>query len=172
VSRTGKLLAASVAVLACVLCFIRFGAGVEAVEASFFAAVLVALAAIDVERHVLPNRIVLPAIAVLAAAELARDPSSGWRRLAWGAGAFGVLLALALLYPPGLGMGDVKLAFLLGVGLGRSVVAAALVALLGAGLLGIGVLVRHGGAGRKVAIPLGSFLALGALVVLLAVGPR
>jgi leader peptidase (prepilin peptidase)/N-methyltransferase len=171
-SRPLVLLAAAVAATACALSFVRFGPGFDAAAASFFACVLVALAAVDLERHILPNRILVPAIAVLAVAELSADPGAGWRRLLWAAGAFGVLLALALAYPAGLGMGDVKLAFLLGLGLGKSVVVATVLAFFGAGLVGVGVLVRYGRAGRKVALPLGPFLALASLVVLLTIGPR
>jgi len=83
-----------------------------------------------------------------------------------------VLLALALVYPAGLGMGDVKLALFLGVGLGRSVILTLVFGCLGAGLLGALVLVRYGSAGRKVALPFGPFLALGALISLYTFGPR
>jgi len=171
-STAARAVAAVVAGALCAGAFVRFGFGFDAVAACFFASVLVALATIDLERHVLPNRILLPAAAVLAAAQLVDDPGTGWRRLVWGAGAFGVLLALAVVYPAGLGMGDVKLAFFLGVGLGRSVVAALLVGCLAGGLAGIVVLARYGTAGRKIALPFGPFLALGALVALYAAGPR
>jgi leader peptidase (prepilin peptidase) / N-methyltransferase len=171
-SRSRRRAAAGLACLACALAFVRFGFGFDAFAACFFACVLVALAAIDLERHILPNRILLPAVAVLGAAELAADPGTGWRRLVWGAGAFGVLFALALAYPAGLGMGDVKLAFFLGLGLGRGVIAALLLGCLGAGIAGIIVLARYGLAGRKIALPFGPFLALAALVVLLTLGPR
>jgi leader peptidase (prepilin peptidase)/N-methyltransferase len=171
-SRASHVAAAGVAVAAGALAFVRFGLEFEAFAACFFMFVLVALAAIDLERHILPNRILLPAIAVLGAAELVADPGTGWRRLVWGAGAFGVLLVLALAYPAGLGMGDVKLALFLGLGLGRSVIAALLLGCVGAGIAGIVVLARHGLAGRKIALPFGPFLGLAALVVLLTLGPR
>jgi leader peptidase (prepilin peptidase)/N-methyltransferase len=171
-SRASRIAASTLALAACALAFVRFGFGFDAFAACFFACVLVALAAIDLERHILPNRILLPAVAVLGAAELAADPGTGWRRLVWGAGAFGVLFALALAYPAGLGMGDVKLAFFLGLGLGRGVIAALLLGCLGAGIAGIIVLARYGLAGRKIALPFGPFLALAALVMLLTLGPR
>jgi leader peptidase (prepilin peptidase)/N-methyltransferase len=151
--------------------FARFGPGREAVEESFVACILVALAAIDLRRHVLPNGIVLPAIAALAALELAADPAAAWKSLLWALGAFGLFLALALAYPPGLGMGDVKLAFFLGLALGAGVVDAVLLGTAGAAIVGLTVLIRYGRAGRKVALPLGTFLAFGALVVLVAQGP-
>lgn len=171
-SRSSRFVAAALALAACALAFVRFGVEFDAFAACFFACVLVALALIDLERHILPNRILLPAIVVLAAAELVADAGTGWRRLVWGGGACGVLLALALVYPAGLGMGDVKLALFLGVGLGRSVIAGLLLGCFGAALVGLIVLVRYGAAGRKVALPFGPFLALGALIALYALGPR
>jgi uncharacterized membrane protein (UPF0127 family)/Flp pilus assembly protein protease CpaA len=151
--------------------FARFGASREAVEASLLSCVLVTLATIDLRRHVLPNGILLPAIAVLTALELSVDPAAAGKRLLWAVGAFGLFLALALAYPPGLGMGDVKLVFLLGLGLGAGVVDAVLLGTAGAAIVGLAVLVRHGRAGRKFALPLGTFLAFGAVAVLLAQGP-
>jgi len=167
-----RLAAAAVAAAACAAAFVRFGLSFDAFAACFFACVLVLLAAIDLERHVLPNRILLPASVALAVAELAADPATGWRRLVWGAGAFAVLLVLALVYPAGLGMGDVKLAFFLGVGLGRDVLAAVLLGCVAAAVAGLVVLARHGAAGRKAALPFGPFLAAGALAALLALAPR
>jgi leader peptidase (prepilin peptidase) / N-methyltransferase len=171
-SRTARLCLVTASALAWGLCFERFGFGIKAIAACFFASVLIALSAIDLEKHILPNRIVLPAIAVLAAIQLAEDPGTGAKRLAWGGGAFGLFLILALVYPAGLGMGDVKLVFFLGLGLGRSVISAVVLGILAAGLVGLAVLLRYGSAGRKVALPFGPFLAAGSLVVLLTLGPR
>jgi leader peptidase (prepilin peptidase)/N-methyltransferase len=171
-TRPKRLAAVGLALAACGFAFVRFGLSFDAFVACFVACVLVALTAIDLERHLLPNRVLLPAIVVLAVAELAADPAGGWRRLAWAAGAFVVLLVPALVYPAGLGMGDVKLAFFLGLGLGRSVVAALLLGCVAAGVAGAVVLARYGRAGRKIALPLGPFLALSALAVLLTLGPR
>ncbi|HET8527960.1 MAG TPA: A24 family peptidase [Gaiellaceae bacterium] len=153
---------------ACTTAAWRFPAGIEGVEAALFACVLVLLAAVDLERRLLPNVLVGPASGLLLALALAADPADGARRLAWAAGAFAVLLALALLRPAALGMGDVKLAFLLGAGLGSGVVAAFLVGSLTAGAAAVVLLVRHGRGARRMSIPLGPFLALGALVVLFA----
>jgi uncharacterized membrane protein (UPF0127 family)/Flp pilus assembly protein protease CpaA len=162
----------ALAALVCVLSVARFDSTLAVGEAAFFGCVLVLLAAIDFERHVLPNRIVLPAAVVLAVVEVAADPGAGWRRLLWGVGAFGVLLGFALVYPPGLGMGDVKLALLLGIGLGASVVSAFLLGTFAAALVAAALLVRHRSQARKLPIPLGSFLALASLVLLFTNGPR
>ena len=100
-------------------CFLAFGLTLEAVIAAFFCTVLVAISAIDVERFVIPNRIVLPAAAIVLVAQTVLDPSPEWALAGLGAALF--LLLAALAYPAGMGMGDVKLALLLGFMLGRTV---------------------------------------------------
>jgi leader peptidase (prepilin peptidase)/N-methyltransferase len=142
----------------------RFGFTAYGVLAAAFSAVLVALSAIDVTHRIVPNRIVIPAAAVTLVAHTIIDPSPEWTIAALGAASF--FLAAALIYPAGLGMGDVKLALLLGAMLGRTVTLAIMVGLLAALVPSIVLLARHGSRARKMAIPLVPFLALGALVAL------
>src|SRR4029078_12172413 len=89
---------------------------------------LVAISAIDVERRIVPNRIVLPATVVVLALMLAWKPRVEWPIAGSGAPLF--LFVAALAYPAGMGMGDVKLALLLGVAVGRSVPVAVMVGVL------------------------------------------
>jgi leader peptidase (prepilin peptidase)/N-methyltransferase len=154
---------ASTAVLA-VVCFLRFGLGAYAVLAAGFCAVLVALAAIDVEHRIVPNRIVVPAAAVVLVAHTLIDPSPEWALGAFGAAAF--LLAAALAYPRGMGMGDVKLCLLVGAMLGRHVVIALFLGMI-AGLLPACIAAAQGRSVRKLAIPFVPFLAFGSIVALL-----
>ena len=147
-------------------CFVAFGLTPKAFLAVLFCGVLVAVSAIDLEHRIVPNRIVLPAAALVLVARTALDPSAEW---ALGAvGAAGFLLLAALAYPGGMGMGDVKLALLLGAMLGRSVPVALMVGLLAALVPSVVLLFRHGQAARKLALPFAPFLALGALVALFA----
>jgi leader peptidase (prepilin peptidase)/N-methyltransferase len=88
-----------------------------------------------------------------------------------GAAAFTFLLLAALIHPAGMGMGDVKLAGVMGLYLGASIVPALLVAFLSGSVVGIGVLLRHGAGGRKKGVPFAPFLAIGAVVALFA-GPE
>jgi leader peptidase (prepilin peptidase) / N-methyltransferase len=145
-------------------CVWRFGLHPEALVASFFCLALVTVSATDLEHRIIPNRIVLPAAAVVLVAQTAVHPSPEWAIGAFGASAF--LLTAALAYPAGMGMGDVKLALLLGAMLGRTVTVALFVGMLAALVPGIVLLVRHGSKGRKMGVPLAPFLALGALVAL------
>jgi len=135
------------------------------------AAVLVAVAAIDLDLHIIPNKIVYPAAVWGVVSALLIRASDLPELLAWGAGAFLFLFIAALAYPAGMGMGDVKLAGVMGLYLGSSVLPALLVAFLSGTVVGIAVMARHGVAqGRKMGVPFGPFLALGGIVALL-VGP-
>ncbi|MEA2159121.1 MAG: leader peptidase (prepilin peptidase) / N-methyltransferase [Solirubrobacteraceae bacterium] len=134
-------------------------------------AVLVPVALIDLDKRIIPNKITLPAAIVALAIGLALAPGKVPEQLIAGAAAGGFLLVFAIAYPKGMGMGDVKLAGVLGLFLGRSVAVAVLVGVLTGALLGAAVMARLGVAqGRKTAIPFGPFLALGGIVALFA-GP-
>jgi leader peptidase (prepilin peptidase) / N-methyltransferase len=135
------------------------------------AAVLVAVAAIDLEHRIVPNRIVVPAaIFGLVAAALV-DRGQLPELLIAGAAAFTALLAAALAYPAGMGMGDVKLAGIMGLYLGAAVAPALLAAFAAGAGVGVAILAREGASARKRALPFAPFLALGGLVGLLA-GPE
>lgn len=134
-------------------------------------ALLVPIALIDLDVRLIPNKLTglgaVAALAIGAGTDLPGVPE----QLIAGAAAGGFLLLAALARPGGMGMGDVKLAGMLGLFLGREVAVALLVALVAGTLVGIVVMARKGTAeGRKTAIPFGPFLALGGVVALLA-GP-
>jgi leader peptidase (prepilin peptidase)/N-methyltransferase len=145
-------------------CVLAFGLTARAAIAAFFCTALVAVSAIDLEHHIIPNRIVLPAAVVVLVANTARDLSPEWA-LAALAGA-GFLFAAALAYPAGMGMGDVKLALLMGAALGRTVTVALMVGMFAALVPSVVLLVRHGSKARKMGIPFGPFLAIGSVVAL------
>ena len=136
-----------------------------------FVAALIALAGIDLDHKLLPNRIVYPLAAYGVIATLLVESGELVEHVIAGAGAFVFLLVAVLAYPRGMGMGDVKLAGAMGLYLGASVIPALLVAFLSGSLVGIVILAREGAAARKKAIPFGVFLALGGIVGLLA-GPE
>ena len=136
-----------------------------------FAAMLIAVADIDLEHRIVPNRILLPlAIWGVAATAVVR-PDALPESLIAGAAAFTALLLTALAYPAGMGMGDVKLAGVMGIYLGLSVVPALLLAFFAGSVVGIALMVRHGASARKRGVPFAPFMAAGALVGLLA-GPE
>jgi leader peptidase (prepilin peptidase) / N-methyltransferase len=147
-------------------CVLAFGLSWDAAVAALFCAALVAVSVTDLERRIIPNRIVLPAAAVILAAQTVIHPSPEW--LLAGVGASGFLLVAALAYPAGMGMGDVKLALLLGVALGRVVPVALMIGMVSALVPAVVLLARHGQAARKMGIPFGPFLAFGGVVALFA----
>ncbi len=149
-------------------CVLAFGLTAYAALASFFCVVLVAVSAIDLEHRIIPNRIVVPATVVVLLAHTALDPTVEWAL--GGLGAFAFLFLAALAYPKGMGMGDAKLALLIGVALGATAGVALMLGMLLALVASVFLLARHGTAARKQAIPFAPFLALGAVVALFA-GP-
>ena len=136
-----------------------------------FVACLIALAGIDLDHKLLPNRIVYPMAAYGLVASAAVDTGDLPEYLIAGAGAFAFLLAAVLAYPSGMGMGDVKLGGTMGVYLGVSVVPALLTAFLTGTIFGLTVIAREGAQARKKAVPFGIFLAVGGVVGVLA-GPE
>jgi leader peptidase (prepilin peptidase)/N-methyltransferase len=136
-----------------------------------FVACLIALAGIDYDHKLLPNKIVYPMAVYGLVATLLVDRDDLVENLIAGAGAFVLLLLAALAYPRGMGMGDVKLAGAMGLYLGLSIAPALLTAFLTGTLVGLVIIAREGAAGRKKAVPFGVFLALGGLVGVLA-GPE
>ena len=134
--------------------------------------VLVPVSLIDLDHRIIPNRITGPAALLAVIIGLVTRPAGVPEQLIAGAAAGGFLLVFALLYPRGMGMGDVKLAAVLGLFLGRSVGVAILAGLLAGSVAGVAVMTRLGvEKGRKTAVPFGPFLALGGVVAIL-VGPQ
>ena len=168
--RPRKFAVAGAAGALAVASFIRFGLSGRAIVDAIFASTLVLLTAIDLERRLIPNLIVLPATALILALQIALFPDRTLEWLLASLGAALFFLIPALIFPAGLGMGDVKLAALLGAALGKSVVAAIFVGVLSAALVSLAILAREGLGARKKAIPYGPFLALGGVVVMLLGG--
>jgi leader peptidase (prepilin peptidase)/N-methyltransferase len=133
-----------------------------------FVTMLLAVTLTDLERQIIPNKILLVGAAVGLALVAVGDPSSLPERAIAVAAAGGLLFAVALAYPRGMGMGDVKLAGVMGLYLGRAVGPALLIAFASGALFGLGMIARHGASARKQAVPFGPFLALGGVVGLLA----
>src|SRR5918998_6704747 len=147
------------------LVVVALGADRDAWLALAFVVLLVPVTVIDLDFRIIPNKLMLLGT-VLAPAILAlTDPGALPEHAIAAAAAGGFLLAAALASPGGMGMGDVKLAFVMGLFLGRDVGVAMLAALLAGSLVGVAIMARKGQAeGRKTAIPFGPFLALGGLL--------
>ena len=148
----------------------EFGASLALLPALVLISALIPLAVIDLERRLLPNAIVGPAALVGLALSILANPAGWWTYPLSAVAVAGALLGLALIYPSGMGMGDVKMGGMLGAFLGPY---AALAVFLGA-LLGVvsgGLLMAAGKVHRRSALPFGLFMALGGIISLF-VGPE
>ncbi len=157
--------AGAVAALAASAAVARYHGSPSGWVAAFAAAVLVVLAAIDIEARRVPNAIVVPAGFLVLGARMILDP-----RWSWPVAAFAAALSffvLAIVRPGALGMGDVKLVFLMGALLGPAILAALVVGTVSAAVVGLLLIARHGADARRISIPYAPFLVCGALAVLL-----
>jgi leader peptidase (prepilin peptidase)/N-methyltransferase len=127
-------------------------------------AVLVVITLTDLELKLIPNAVVLFGAVVGLAILAATDPDSLPENLIAAAIAGGVLFLVALVYPRGMGMGDVKLVAMMGIYLGRAIAPAALIGFIAGAVVGVALIARHGSEARKRAIPFGPFLALGGVI--------
>jgi leader peptidase (prepilin peptidase)/N-methyltransferase len=132
-----------------------------------FVTTLVAVTLTDLERRIIPNKILLVAAVLGVAIAAVGDPGSLPERAIAAVAAGGLFFAAALAYPRGMGLGDVKLAATMGLFLGRDVGPAIFVALLVGSIVGLAMMAREGAGARKRGIPFGPFLALGGVVGLL-----
>ena len=149
-----------------VVSFAHFGLSARGLVSAFFLAVLVLLARIDLERRILPDRIVFPAAAAVLAAQLVLFPDRALEWILAPLAAFAILFVPLLVRPNGIGFGDVKLMLLLGAALGFAVLDALLIGFLLVVPLALFLLLRDGAGARTRAIPLGPFLAGGAVLAL------
>lgn len=147
------------------LAALRFGVSLELTAALVLVITLVSLAMTDLEHRLLPNAIVAPAAVAGLVLSIAARPEWWWVYPVCALAAAGGLFAIAVFYPGGMGMGDVKMSGMLGCFLGPY---AFLTIFIGAlfGALVSGILMAMGRIGRRTHIPFGTFMSLGGLVVL------
>jgi leader peptidase (prepilin peptidase) / N-methyltransferase len=155
--------------LLCALVVIAKGPDEDALLGLALVLLLVPITLIDLDHRIIPNRLTLTGAIVAPALLALTAPEAIPEHLIAGAAGGGFFLLAALAYPRGMGMGDVKLAAVLGLFLGRAVGPAVFVALVAGTLVGAAVIARKGAQeGRKTAVPFGPFLALGGVVALFA----
>jgi leader peptidase (prepilin peptidase) / N-methyltransferase len=147
-------------------CVLAFGLSLRSAAAAIACGTFVVVTATDLERRIVPNRVVLPAAAAVLALDTVWHPSPVWAIGALGASGFFFIAALA--YPGGMGMGDVKLALLIGALLGRTTPVGIMLGLFLALVPSVVLIARHGSGARRLAIPFAPFLAAGAVIALFA----
>jgi prepilin signal peptidase PulO-like enzyme (type II secretory pathway) len=161
----------SVAACFAIAALLHVGLGARGLLVACVVAILVELAAVDLERRILPNRIVLPALLVVLGAQLVLDPSFYVKALVSAAAAGFFLLVPALIRRGALGMGDVKLAALVGAALGPLAATALGLGLTAAGGYALLLVAMRSRAALKQEIPLGPFIAGGAIAAVLLAAP-
>jgi leader peptidase (prepilin peptidase) / N-methyltransferase len=155
--------------LLCALVVLVKGPDEDAIIGIVLVLILVPVTLIDLDHHLIPNKITYPGFVLGVVLVAALDTDSLVENLIASAGAGGFLFVAWFLYPRGMGMGDVKLAFVLGIYLGRAVVPAMFTAFVAGALVGALVIARLGVKdGRRAGIPFGPWLALGGVVGVLA----
>jgi len=149
-----------------IVALVHFGPTAHAIGAVFILSILALVTIVDLEQRRIPNRIVLPATAIVLGVQIALDPAQAPTLLAWSLGAGLFFYLPLLLFRGGMGMGDVKLAVFLGAALAEIVVPAIAVAVFASFIAALAVLFLNGAAARKSAMPFAPFLALGATVAI------
>jgi leader peptidase (prepilin peptidase) / N-methyltransferase len=158
-------IAVGVASLALVIgSFVAYGFAGHALLGAVLCPVLVLLAAIDFEHHLLPNDVIFPAVLAIGLVIAGANPGGFLTHLAAGAALGGFFLIFAIVFKGGLGIGDAKLGFLLGLALGWRTMTATFIAFAGLLVAALWILAREGMAARRKAIPFGPFLAIGGIV--------
>jgi leader peptidase (prepilin peptidase)/N-methyltransferase len=129
-------------------------------------AVLCVVALCDLRTRLIPDGPLVAGLAAALALGAVADPGSLPGRLLAGLAAAAFLLAAALIRPDGMGLGDVKLAGVLGAYLEARVLEALLLAFAAGSIAGLALIARHGWSARTRTIPFAPFLALGTLLAL------
>ena len=150
-----------------VLLGVKLGREAALWPALALAVVLVAAAATDLEERIIPNRLMAAGAVLALVLWTIADPARLPENVLSGAAAGGLLLAAAIAYPAGMGMGDVKLAAVMGLFLGRLVGPALFIGFAAGALVGIALVAAHGSSARKQGVPFAPFLALGGVLALL-----
>ena len=148
-------------------CGLRIGWTGSLVVALAMIVLLVPITFIDLSHRVIPNKLVLPGTVVALVLVAVVEPDALPAHAISAAAAFVGFLLLALIYPAGMGLGDVKLALMLGAFLGPSVFVATLVSFVASAVPSLVIVALRGRSGVKVAIPFGPFLAFGGVVAVL-----
>ena len=145
--------------------YIFFGLTVKTLAGIILCSVLIVISFIDIDFRIIPNAIVLPFAMVGLAISIISDLPGWWMPLAYSAGAFLFMLVIHLIYPKGMGMGDVKLSLMIGAFLIKDVIAALFLGFLAGSIYGVSLIIIKR---RKLkqAIPFGPFISLGSVVSL------
>jgi len=151
--------------IAFVLAMWRFGLSWAVLVAWAFIAAMVVIAFIDYDHMIIPNRIVLPGTVLGLIASVAIHPQRWWVYVAGSLGAAAFMFTLVMVWPGGMGPGDIKMALFMGAVLGAHVLVAMFAAFLFGSIAGLFLMLVQKRS-RKTRIPFGPYLALGAVLAI------
>ncbi len=140
---------------------------VAGITALLLTALVVPAAAIDLEHRIIPDMINLPGAVAVYVVSVAVQPDRWLELLLGGLGCFLFFFVAHMVSPKGMGMGDVKMALMIGLGLGQHAFFALFAAFLASTVLSMFLLTTRGRKGLKTYVPFGPFLAFGAVVALI-----
>jgi leader peptidase (prepilin peptidase)/N-methyltransferase len=143
----------------------RFGMEWPLLVSWAFIAAMIAVAFIDYDHMIIPNKIVLPGALIGLGASVALDPSRWWVYLVSSVVAAAFIFALVMLWPGGMGPGDIKMSLFMGAVLGTTVIVGLFLAFLSGSAVGVYMMIVRKRS-RKTKIPFGPFLAFGAVVAM------
>ena len=146
---------------------VSIGIEPELLPALLLTALVVPAAAIDLEHRIIPDLINLPGAVAVYVVSVAVAPDRWLELLLGGLGCFLFFFVAHMIYPKGMGMGDVKMALMIGLGLGSAAFLALFMAFMASTALSMFLIATRGRKGLKVGVPFGPFLAFGAIVALI-----
>ena len=145
--------------------YLFFGLTLSTAAGIVFCSVLILISFIDIEFRIIPNVIVIPFTFVGLASSIFKDLPKWWMPFAFSLGAFLFMLVIHLIYPRGMGLGDIKLCLMIGAFLVRGVVPALFLGFLAGSIYGVSLIIARKGK-LKQAVPFGPFISLGSIISL------
>jgi len=147
-----------------ILNFFYFGISLQMLSGMILCSVLIAVSFIDIEFRIIPNIIVLPFTVIGLGLSIFTNTNKWWYPLVFAAGAFTFMLIINLIYPKGMGMGDVKLSLMIGAFLVKNVITGLFMGFLAGALYGLIIIIKRRKLGQT--IPFGPFISLGSIIAL------
>ena len=144
--------------------YIFFGISLKTLNGIILCCLLIVISFIDINFRIIPNIIVLPFALTGLVINIFNNLSKWWFPLAFGAGAFAFMLIIHLIYPRGMGMGDVKLSLMIGAFLVKNVIVALFSGFLIGAIYGLVLIIRK--RKFKQTIPFGPFISVGSVIAL------
>lgn len=145
--------------------YVFFGLTFMTLLGTIFCCILIIVTMIDIEFRIIPNVLILPALVIGLLINIFLVKEVWWKPLAFSAGSFVFMLIIHLIYPKGMGLGDVKFSAVLGAFLSQAVVVGLFIGFLFGSLFGL-VMIIVKKRRLKQTIPFGPFLSLGSLFAL------